>query len=273
MESIALLITLLFDALVLPFGRHHAAALVIVSILSGAAFALVFRATSKPDRITRARGRFQARVLEMRLYPDDVVLLTRALLGALATQIDYFRAAGKPILIVLIVALPVYFQLESRFAGRPLHASERALVTATVKPGLDARAIPAELTGSDGLLVDPRSVRVRATREIAWRVEAKAAAVHHLTARVYDVEYRFPVQGSSRARALGRERSAGPFWSAFVHPGLPSIPDNSAIETVRVSYPEQRFHLLGVDWDWLGVFLTGTLVGAAIPAVLLRIQM
>ncbi|MCI0453198.1 MAG: hypothetical protein L0Z51_12590, partial [Candidatus Latescibacteria bacterium] len=143
MDSIARLITLLFDALVLPFGRHRALALVVVSILSGAAFALVFRATSKPDRIRRARSRFQARVLEMRLYPDDVVLLTRALLGALATQLDYFRAAGKPILIVLVLALPVYFQLESRFAARPLRANERALVTATLKPGLDARAVPA----------------------------------------------------------------------------------------------------------------------------------
>jgi hypothetical protein len=272
-DSIARLITLIFDALVLPFGRHRAAALVVLSIASGVVFALAFRATSKPDRIKRARSRFQARVLEMRLYPDDVVLLTRALLGALATQIDYFRAAGKPILIVLVLALPVYFQLESRFARRPLRASERALVTATLKPGLDARAVPADLAGSDGLSVDPRSLRVRASREIVWRVEAKAAAVHELSARVYDVAYRFPVQGTSSGRALGRERSAGHVWDAFVHAGLPSIPDNSAIESVRVSYPEARYRSFGMDWNWLGVFLAGTLAGAVIPAVLLRIQM
>ncbi len=273
MDAIARLITLVFDALVLPFGPRRTLALVVVSMVCGAALALVFRATSKPDRIRRARNRFQARVLEMRLYPDDVVLLTRALLGALATQIDYFRAAGKPILMVLVVALPMFFQLESRFAGRPLFANERVLVTATLKPGLDARALPVELDGSEGLVVDPRSVRVRASRAIVWRVETKTTTVHALTARVFDVSYRFPVQGAPGGRALGRERRAGGFWDAFVHAGLPSIPDNAALESVRVAYPDARYRVLGVQWDWLGVFLVGTLIGAAIPALALRIQM
>jgi hypothetical protein len=272
-DSIARLITLFFDALVLPFGEHRAAALVALSIGSGAVFALVFRATSQPEPIRRARKRFQARVLEMRLYPDDVVLLVRALGGALVTQLEYFRAAAKPIVILAVLALPSFFQIEARFAGRPLHANERTLVTATLKPGLDPRAVPATLGSTDGLAVDPRPVRVRATREIVWRVEAKDAGEHELTARVYDKDYRFPLRANSGGRALGRERRADGGWDSFVHAGLPSIPDDSAIESIRVAYPDASYRVLGARLGWLSVFLAGSLLGAVVPAWILRIQM
>ena len=272
-DSIARLITIFFDALVFPFGMHHVAALVALSIGSGAVFALVFRAASNPVSIRRARNRFQARVLEMRLYPDDVVLLLRALGGALTTQLEYFRAAGKPILLVAVLALPAFFQIESRFAGRPLHANERTLVTATLKPGLDARVVPATLGPSDGLAVDPRPVRVRDTREIVWRVEATDAGMHEISARVYDKDYRFWVRAEPSARALGSERHAGRGWDSFVHAGLPSIPDDSAIESIRVSYPEASYRVMGARLGWLSVFLAGSLVGAVIPAWILRIQM
>lgn len=273
MDSIARLITLWFDALVLPFGDHRAAALVSLSIMSGAVFALVFRAASKPESIRRARNRFQARVLEMRLYPDDFVLLTRALGGALATQLEYFRAAGKPILLLAVLALPAFFQIESRFAEGPLRAAERTLVTATLKPGLDARVVPATLAGSDGLAVDPRPVRVHATREIVWRVEAKEAGTHELAVRVYDRDYRFPFRAQSTCRALGSERRAGHGWDSFVHAGLPSIPGDSAIESIRVAYPAASYRVFGARCGWLPVFLVGSLVGAVIPAWILRIQM
>ncbi len=272
MDSIARLITIFFDALVLPFGSHRTLALVVLSIVSGAAFALVFRAASQPDRIRRARNRFQARVLEMRLYPDDFVLLARAFLGALATQVDYFRAAGKPILILLVLALPVFFQLESRFARRPLRPHERALVTATLKSGLDAMAVPATLTGSEGVTVDPRSLRSRASREVVWRVESNNDLAHEMVARVYDVDYRFPLRAKWSSRALGQERS-GSGWDSFVHAGLPALPDNSALASIRVSYPPASYRLLGAGLDWLAVFLVGSLAGAAIPAWLLKIQM
>lgn len=273
MDLLARLITLLFDVLVLPFGGHRAAALVALSIGSGAVFALVFRAASRPDSIRRARNRFQARVLEMRLYPDDLVLLVRALGGALATQFEYFRAAGKPILLLALLALPAFFQIESRFAGRPLNPNERTLVTATLKPGLDVRAVPATLGSSDGLAVDPRPLRVRATREIVWRIETKDVGVHELTARVYDHDYRFLLQAKPGHRALGSERRAGHGWDSFVHAGLPSIPEASPIESIRVSYPDASYRVLGVRLGWLAVFLAGSLLGAVIPAWILRIQM
>ncbi len=276
MDFLAGVITALFDVAVLPFGTRRAAALIVLSIVSGAVFALVFRATSNPAAIKRTRNRFQARILEMRLYPDDPVLLTRAFAGALTTQLDYFRVAVKPIAILLLLALPAYFQLEARFARRPLRPAlnERALVTATLKTGLDVRAVPTSLTpASNAAIVDPRFVRVRASREIVWRVQA-GSGVHELVARTYDVEYRFPIRATQEPHAIGRERHAKHgWWDSIVHPGLPRLPEQSALQSIRVSYPDASYRVFGHTFGWLSLFLLGSLVGAVIPAWLLRIQM
>lgn len=272
MDFLAGVITALFDVAVLPFGTRRAAALIVLSMLSGAVFALVFRATSNPAAIKRTRNRFQARILEMRLYPDDPVLLTRAFAGALATQLDYFRVAIKPIAILLVIALPVYFQLEARFAHRPLRMNERTLVTATLKPGLDARAVPTSLTGSDGVAVDARAVRVRAAREIVWRVETKQSSNAELVARLYDHDYRFSLRTTPNGRAVGCERRAHT-WDALVRAGLPALSNHTALQSIRIAYPEASYRLLGRSFGWLSLFLLGSLVGAVTPAWLLRIQM
>jgi hypothetical protein len=272
-NAIARLITLVFDAFVLPFGSHRAAALVTLSIVGGAVLALVYHLVSNPERIRRSRSRLHARILEMRLYPDDVVLLTRALRGALVAQLEYLRSAFKPIVIVALLALPLFFQIESRFARRPLRASESTLVTAVLKAGLDPRAVPVTLGGSDGVVVDPRSLRVRASREIVWRVNTHQAGAHALTARVYDYDYRFSVRAEEDGRALGTERHSGRGWDWLVRAGLPPIPRESALEQIRVAYPEASYALLGARLGWLTVFILGTLVGALIPTRLLRIQL
>ena len=193
-------------------------------------------------------------------------------MGALATQGDYFRAAGKPILILAVVALPVFFQIESRFAARPLYFDERTLVTATLKPGLDARAVPVSLAGTQNIVVEPGPLRVRATREIVWRVGPASTGTQELTARAYDVDYRFPVTAGSTSRALGRERSTGA-WDALMHAGLPPLPNQSALQSIRVDYPDASYVVFGRHLGWLTVFLLGSFVGAALPAWLLRIQM
>ena len=58
-----------------------------------------------------------------------------------------------------------------------------------------------------------------------------------------------------------------------MHAGLSSLPAQSALASIRVTYPEASYRVLGLRLGWLGVFLLGSLVGAVVPAWLLRIQM
>ncbi len=273
MHVFSRIITLVFDGLLLPFGTHRLAGLLVVSALCGAILALLFRATSDQARIRRARDIFKARVLEMRIYPDDIVLITRALLGALAAQLTYLRVALKPILVVLVVAIPMFLQLEARFAVAPLRPGDRTLVTATLKEGLDARTIPADLQSAGGMRVDPSPLRVPATREIVWRTALAESGDAALTLTLYDRPYHFDVHASNGTGVVGRSRTAHGFADPLLHPGLPPVPADSPVAALRVTYPDDSYHLFGRRMGWLSVFLIGSFVGAVLPAWFLRIQL
>ncbi|HEX5131832.1 MAG TPA: hypothetical protein VFX92_05020 [Candidatus Krumholzibacteria bacterium] len=273
MHLVSRILTLLFDGLLLPFGSHRLVALLVLSVVSGAAFAILFKATSNQDGIRRARDVFKARVLEMRIYPDDIVQITRALLGALASQGTYLRVALKPILIVLVVALPVFIQIEARFAHAPLRAGDRTLVTATLKEGLDPVKVPSALTASTSIDAEPESVRIPATREVVWRAGILDAGTGNVTVTVYDRPYTIPVALERNTSVIGTRRAAHGFADALLHPGLPVIPADSPIAHLRIAYPEATYRLAGTTMNWLVVFLIGSFVGALLPAWILRIQL
>lgn len=273
MFALARIVTWIFDALVAPFGSHRFAALAVVSTLCGAAFALVFRAASNQAAIARSREVFKARILEMRLYPDDFVLIARAFLGALASQGAYLKHAAGGILVVLVVAVPAFVQVEQRFAAGPLGPGSRALVTATLAPGSDPRTVATSLSGPSGVSIDGRSARVRATREVVWAVDVREAGRFPLELRVGDAGYHFSMEAEPSCRVLGRERTRASLTNSATQLGLPAIAENSALAGVRVAYPDAEYRVAGASLNWLAVFLLGTLAGALLPAWLLKVQL
>ena len=274
LSAVTGVITRVVDVMLMPFGSHRAAGLIVFSMLTGAALTLLYRALADETAIRRTREVFKARVLEMRLYPDDLVLIFRALGGAIAAQGSYLRVAAKPILIVALIAVPLFIQVESRYARAPLSPGSRTIVTARLKPGLDVRTVPSALfyTNVD-MFKDPNtpSVRASAVREISWRV----VALDHfpLILNVFDQGYRFGLSTRMDNRAIGHERHARSIMGGLTEIGLPPIGKDSPLEAVSIAYPSASYSVFGARMSWLVVFALGTLVGASIPAMLLRVAL
>jgi hypothetical protein len=55
--------------------------------------------------------------------------------------------------------------------------------------------------------------------------------------------------------------------------GLPRIMDEAGLAGLRVEYPDAHYRFRGLEMNWLLVFLVGTLVGAVLPARLMKIQL
>ncbi|HET6349342.1 MAG TPA: hypothetical protein VFH88_09705 [Candidatus Krumholzibacteria bacterium] len=270
---LAAAVTRLFDVLVMPFGAHRTAGLLVLSMLTGAALTLLYRATANEARIRRTRDVFKARILEMRLYPDDLVLITRALLGALAAQGQYLRVAARPIVIVALIAVPVFLQIEKRYAHAPLAPGENTLVTARLKPGLDVLSVPTTLDASTGVEVDARSARAPVSSDVTWRVGVLEPGRHDLTLHVYDQAYRFPVTAERDGRSIGTHRTARSMTSAVTGAGLPEIRSDSPLAAVSVEYPPAHYDLAGRRFSWLALFVLGSFVGASVPALWLRVAL
>jgi hypothetical protein len=272
LHGISSLLTSIFDVLVLPFGDNRTAGLWGLSLVTGVALIFLFKVTSNQARIKATRDAFKARILEMRIYQDDIVLILKALGAALWTNVSYLRASLRPILVLLVVALPVFIQLDERYGRAPMEPGDTALLEVTLKDGVDPVSVAVTADGGHAVSLDTDPVRVPSTREISWRLRVNDAGVHPFTVRVYDTPYEFPVTAAVSNKPIGHTREANSLASPLLHPSLPMIPKNSAIESVDLHYPTQDYWLVFWQAPWWVVFLVLISVGALVPKFLFRIE-
>jgi len=265
-------LTAIFDVLVLPFGSNRTAALWGISLATGVVLIFLFKVTSNQDRIKATRDAFSARILEMRIYQDDLGLILKALAAALWSNVAYLRASLVPILVLLVVALPVFVQLDERYGRTNLEPGETTLLTVTLKDGVDPMTTPIRADGGSAVTLDAPPVRVEDRREVNWRVRADSAGVHPFTVTVYDTPYEFPIVVAKSNRSIGYTRHANSHADALFHPGLPVIPKNSALQSVHLEYPTRDYSLVFWQSPWWLVFIVVVSVGALVPKFLFRIQ-
>jgi hypothetical protein len=267
LDAIATVTTRLFDLLLTPFGRHAGLALAAASVGCGAAVMAVLKATSDQALLRRVRQRFQARILEIRIYQDDPVLILRALAGALAANLVTLRLLLLPLVLSFAVVALVYLQLEGRFAVAPLRGGERTVLTATYGAGVDVMRDAPTLATSEAAA--ELEVRVPERREVTWRVRA-GAGTPVVTLGVGDRAYRFPLTATPGTSVIGQGRSRSA-WDAFLHPGLPRLPADVPIERVTVRYPAAEHVLLVWRTSWLWVFVFWSLAGAMVFKFVFRV--
>lgn len=260
LEAIGAAVTRLFDILLAPVGGHPGVALAAASLGCGAGVMALFRATSPQARLRRLRRRFQARILEIRVYQHDPVLVLKALGGALGANLATLRWLLVPLLAAGAVASIVVIQLEARFAHARLRAGEVAVVTAAYRTGVDPTRDAPTLNPGRGASVD-LAVRVPARREIAWRVRVTASGAPLLTLGHRGRHYRFALAAAPGIGAVGRARGRSA-WGALLQPGMPPLPDDLAIDRVTVGYAGAEHRLLGWRTSWLWVFVFWSLLGA-----------
>jgi hypothetical protein len=264
-------LTRIFDILLSAFAWNAPLALWVSSVACGAALMLIFRATSRPDRIRRTRDVFLARILEMRIYQDHLALVFRAFGAALWTNCTYLRLNLLPILAILPVVMLVAIQLQARFEHAPLGSGATVTLTVALREGLDVMSTPLSLETGDGVRVDSPPVRIPARGEVSWRLRVEDAGARTVTLFSRDATYAFELRTRPGTGVVGSRRSTGAF-DCLTHPGLPRLPSEAAMGSVVVGYPNAAYPWPGGGTSWLVVFIMGSFAGALLLKLLLRIE-
>lgn len=273
METTARVISQIMDVLVLPFGRtHHTLQLVWLSLLTGLGMAYVFKLTSSQKAIKRTKDRLKARILEMRLYQDDLVLILKGLGGALRGNFAYLGTIFVPFLIIIAPVAIVFMQLDQRYSRANLTAGETVLLSVKLKEGFDPFQTGVELTRAEGVSIEGKPARDAATRETLWELRVDSTGTHPITLYAKGTTYSFPLVAEPFYRMIGNERSASGVFEPLLRPGLPPIPAASPLEKIRVEYPPARHWLLGMRVHWIVIFLVYSLISAAALKFLIGIE-
>ena len=269
LNAINVVLTPVFDVICWPFRALSPIwALTVISFASGIFLVWLFGKTSDQDRIRAIRDRIRGNLIGVRLFQHDIGVVLNLQGKIFGDTFRFMGLALVPMLIMLVPVMLVMTQLNLRFAVRPLENGEPVVVKASVR---DAASLdrPIALEVPDGVTVDTPPVRIRSTREIAWRLHVDRPGDHVVVVRVGDETLEKRLVGGSRWGPVVQLRSGRGMLDTLLYPGEPPIPSGHGIEAVEIIYPPLDLHLLGIQVDWLIAFLALSMVfGFAFKGVL-----
>ncbi len=251
------------DWMLFPFRRlPPEAGLAAFAVLMGLLALLIFKAASRPARVSQARNRALAGVMEIWLYRHDPWVSLVAVGRVMRATLRYAAVLLVPMLASLVPVALLLAQANDWFAVRPLIPGETAMVVARLKPDADVRVLDRVTLTSSALRVMDPPVRAAGLREVAWRVTAGDTAGEatlvfseggaHLTKNV--------VCGNG-LRRVSACRVAN-FWEGIIHPAERRLPPLQPFARLEVRYPKAAYNLIGWRTGWLPPmlvlsFLTG----------------
>ena len=117
--------------------------LAVISFLAGLAAVLVFRYVSNQDAMRRIKNRIQAHLLEVRLFPDQLGIVSRAYGRILHYTVIYLTYNLKPVAILLLPVVILMVQLDLRFSRIPLRPHDSFILKAKLAEpgGLDSDSL------------------------------------------------------------------------------------------------------------------------------------
>lgn len=274
----------LFDVLLWPFDQlGRPAALVLASGVFGVLALLAFKHVSPQRAIKAAKDRIKARLIEIRIYQDDLRLVGRAILGVLGRNLQYL---GLNLLPFVPLAIPFVFVL-AQFVVRygfdpvPLHASsERWLAGAGTTISIELKREHAadvrELTigYSEGVRPVSPLVRVPSEGRAYQEIAVSRDGEHEIAIRIGSapVETKRLVAGDAHVRAVQGSRGSGVI-DAWLWPAEDGFDATSPLARVSFDYPDSDLGWLpGGPGGVVIVFLVSSMLFGALAIKPLRVQ-
>ncbi len=265
----------LIDLLMAPFRSLPAeVGLVCFGAVTGLLVLLIFKATSNPARVVRARNRALSRVIELWLYRHDPLLGLRSIGWMLIDNLRYLATLLMPMICSLLPMLVLLAQGHDWFASRALRPGETMLVVAHLRPDAPIQVLNDTdlLVHGTSLALDAPPVRTPDWREVAWSVKrTQDGATGHLVIHTGDVELR---KTADAAGGLARRSSCrtASFFDHLLYPGEARLAVDAPFDRIETRWPAAEYKLLGWRTDWFWGLLATSFVAGLILKKPLRVE-
>lgn len=277
MEPLNTVLRVVVSALLYPFrDLHPLVGLVAVSLATGVAMLLVFKATSNQAGITAVKRKIHACLFEIRLFNDDLRAILRAQGELMRHNLAYLKFSLVPLLWMIVPFVLLIAQLQFHYGYRPLEPERPALVEVVLAHGWE-EALPAgavedfdgftrpavALEAPEGVRIETPGVWAPEAREMTWRVAGERPGDYELTVEMAGERYAksLRVAGEPGVRLLSPIRTGRDFWRQVLYPAEPPLPDGP-VASIAVAYPGAEVWFLGWTTHWIVVFFILSIVFA-----------
>ncbi|MFG0319222.1 MAG: hypothetical protein ACF8XB_18265 [Planctomycetota bacterium JB042] len=245
----------------------------IISALLCVVLLLLFKWTSPQEKIATVKDRLWGSLHEIRLFQDDLGVLTRAIVRLFRDNFLYFACCSVALIPMIVVVAPVLFQFDAFYGFDPLKKGDVVVLEARLAEGLDPIEHPVTLDLPDGaLVVEEGPVRCLDTRDVAWRLRVAEEGAHEVTVTVDGQAYakRIDAESSMRKISPGKYKASASLLDALMFPAEGAFGTADKVDWIKVDH-HQRSDMLGMDGDlypWMIIFcVVGLLFGFAMKGV------
>ncbi|HJM57248.1 MAG: hypothetical protein CMJ98_00280 [Planctomycetes bacterium] len=244
----------LFDLVLTPLeALGEEFALIMVSGIFGILALIVFKQISSQKGIKAAKDRIKGHMIEIRIYQNDLVLVSRAIGKVLLRNLQYVGLNFGPFIPLSIPFAFVIAQMVVRYGFIPvpvqedftgLMAGKGLTVKVELAEGYERQAPDLELILPDGVEATSPLVAVPAEGYVFQEIVATRSGEFDLKFVLGGTEsIKQLAAGDVTPRALQPERVSS-FLSAVLWPAEDTFPEDSGIARVSFVYPES-------DLGWL----------------------
>jgi len=260
-----------FDLFFWPFRASRPIyGLTAISFLTGLGAVLVFGYVSNQDTMRRIKNRIQAHLLALRLFPDQLGVVSRAYGRVLRSTLAYLMYNLKPLAILMLPLVIIMVQLDLRFGYLPLQTHDSFILTAKLAaPGtLDSDSLKLP----KGLTLTAPPVNIPARKEVAWRIRADEYGVFTPRVVVGGQSFAKQVIVSKGIAPLASERGRTGIMEWFTNPVEQPLPRGGPLRSLEVNYAPRSIDLGFFATSWWVVFLAVSLVSGLILKTVLGIE-
>lgn len=253
------LITGFFDVLLWPFRTLPPVwGLAFVSVLTGVAMLLIFKLTSRQDRIRAAKDLIKGYLLQIRLYRDDLGVMFDAQKGILKANLIYLKYSIVPILFILPLVILIMVQLNLRYGAAPAEPGRPFIVKAVFDGPIPDDV---SLSGGGEFVLETPPVRIERLREVDWRIRADGPVNGTLSVTA-NGKYvsKTVVVGNGPVRHIPGKRTSGTL-DQLMFPGEPPLEKGCGIRSIEVIYPPPELYIFGIGFHWVVVFFAVSVAG------------
>lgn len=261
---------------------------VVLSIVIGLLMILLFGYTSDQKAIGIAKDQLKAHLLAVRLYRDQLHVVMGSYGKVLRGTGRYLKLAFKPLLYVIIPITLLIVWLDRSLGLTAIQTNTPFLVTVKLashetgfdKIGDESGGVNPQALDSISIDLPPEitasapPVHIAADNQVVWRLVASQEGAYDVKISAAGQSAAKTVRVSSQLAQLSPERWRDHFWQRMFSSGESALPENSAIESITVDYPERNIPLgiAGYEMNWIWLFFILSMIAGFIFKELLGIE-
>jgi len=241
-----------------------------VSVVVGLLMVLVFRYASDQKAIGRAKDRLKANLLAVRLFQDQLPVVTRAYARILRGTGTYLRLSFTPFLIAILPVTFLIIQLDRYFGWMPISPQQTFLVEARVADPEAMNQLTLQLPPQ--LSASAPAVHIPRDKEVVWRLVAGRPGQYDLNIAAAGKATTKQVVVSPGLARVSPVRLQDNFWERILISGEPALAGNSPVQSIAVTYEPRVIRFAGLEWNWIVLFFVVSLIAGFFFKTVLGIQ-